>query len=188
MLLLPKLMGRFAYKRLLISTSFLGGAAGLAIYFMGYENIYALIPLLFLCAVPLGVINNLSYAMLCDALDYMEWKTGFRANGLGQACQTFVNKLDNALATSAVALVYIVLKLDVGAFMGGSSGGAHALDMAPSVRGGFFLTISLVPAVSLFLCAVPMLFYDLEGEKKERVTRELARRRAEKGEANPVEA
>jgi Na+/melibiose symporter-like transporter len=38
--------------------------------------------------------------------------------------------------------------------------------------------ISLVPAVSLFLCVIPMFFYNLEGERKARVTRELAERRA----------
>ena len=179
MILLPKLMGRFRYKTLVIGTGLLGGLAGLAVYFLGYGNIYILIPLLFICSVPFGIINPLSYAMAADSLDYMEWKTGFRNNGFVQATQTFVNKFDNALATSAVVLTYILLKLDVNSLMGSSSGASvSALDMAPAVRGGFFLMISLVPAISLFLCVIPMFFYDLEGEKKDRVTRELAERRA----------
>jgi Na+/melibiose symporter-like transporter len=177
MILLPKLMERFRYKSLLIFTGLLGGAAGLAVRFVGYNNVYALIPLLFLCSLPFGVINNLSYVMAADALDYMEWKTGFRTNGLGQATQTFVNKLDNALATSAIVLVYILLKLDVNEVMGGGAA-MHATQMPANIRGGFFTMISLVPAVSLFLCVIPMFFYNLEGERKERVTRELAERRA----------
>ena len=119
--------------------------------------------------------------MAADSLDYMEWKTGFRNNGFVQATQTFVNKFDNALATSAVVLTYILLKLDVSSLMASSSqASVSALDMAPNIRGGFFLMISLVPAISLLLCIIPMFFYDLEGAKKEQVTRELAERRAAK--------
>ncbi len=180
MMLLPKLMDRFRYKHLVIGTGLLGGAAALAIYFVGYNNSYVLIPLLFLCSIPFGIINSLSYAMIGDALDYMEWKTGYRTNGLGQACQTFVNKFDNALATSAVVLAYIVLNLDIDTLMGGQAG-VSALSMTPSIRGGFFMMISLIPAISLFLCVIPMFFYDLEGEKKAKVTRELAERRAGNG-------
>ena len=184
MALLPKLMDRFSYKTLLIGTGILGGISGLAIYFMGYEgSFYRLVPLFFLCAVPFGIINNLSYAMTCDTLDYMEWKTGFRPNGLGQATQTFVNKLDNALATSAVILVYIILKLDVNSLVATSENAVSALNMPANIRSGFFSMISLVPAISLFLCIIPMFFYDLQGEKKERVTRELAERRAALGVA-----
>ena len=182
MAFLPKLMERFSYKRLLIGSCLIGGAAALAIYFIGYNNFYALIPLFFLCSLPFGIINNLSYVLISDTLDYMEWKTGFRTNSLGQACQTFTNKLDNALATSAVVLAYIVLDLDVDSLMGGGNVSVHAVDMAPNIRGGFFMMISLIPAISLFLSAIPMLFYDLEGEKKDRVTRELAERRADAGE------
>jgi len=185
MFLLPRLMGRFRYKTLVIGTGLLGALSGLVVYFIGYGNIYVLIPFLFICAVPFGVINTLCYAMTGDTLDYMEWKTGFRNNGMGQATQTFVNKFDNAIATSGVVLAYILMGLDVNTLMASSGGaGVSALDMAPGIRGGFFMMISLIPAVSLLLSIIPILFYDLEGEKKERITRELAERRAAAGEAS----
>ena len=182
MVLLPKLMDRFNYRNLLIGTGILGGISGLAIYFVGFEgSIFRLIPLFFICSIPFGIINNLSYAMTCDTLDYMEWKTGFRSNGLGQATQTFVNKLDNALATSAVILVYIMLKLDVNSLVSSNENAVSALNMPMNIRRGFFSMVSLVPAVSLLLCMIPMFFYDLHGEKKDRVTRELAERRETMG-------
>ncbi|MDR3313704.1 MAG: glycoside-pentoside-hexuronide (GPH):cation symporter [Oscillospiraceae bacterium] len=177
MLLLPVLMDHFRYKQLLIGSCLLGGAAGLAIFLIGYNNIYVLIPLLILCSIPAGVLNNLSYAMVADTLDYMEWSTGYRKTGLGQACQSFVNKLDNALATSAVVLVYIVQKLDVNSMMTANTN-VSALSMPASTRGGFFAMVSLVPAISLLLCIIPMFFYDLEGKKKDQITKDLAERRA----------
>ncbi|MDR2524836.1 MAG: MFS transporter [Oscillospiraceae bacterium] len=178
MLLVPMLINRFQYKQLLLFACLLGGASGLAMYFVGYGNIYALIPLLILSAIPTGVINTVSYAMVADALDFMEWKTGQRKNGLGNACQSFVNKLGNALATSGVVLAYIVLRLDVSSMMKKDMN-VGALDMAANVRGGFFALVSVVPAVSMLLCVIPLLFYDLQGKKKEQVTAELAARRQE---------
>lgn len=44
-----------------------------------------------------------------------------------------------------------------------------------------FSLISIVPAISLLLCTVPMFFYDLVGEKKARITRELEERRKAAG-------
>ena len=49
------------------------------------------------------------------------------------------------------------------------------------MRSGMFSLISIIPAVSLLLCTIPLFFYDLVGEKKARVTRELAEQRKEKG-------
>jgi len=176
MLIVPALIGKFSYKQLLVSSCLVGGAAGVVMYFVGYGNFYAVIPCLLLCSVPLGVINVVAYAMVGDSLDYMEWKTGQRANGLGLACQSFVTKLGNALATAGIVLAYPLVHLTVGD-QGGSLLSV-AREQLPSVRQGMFTVMTLVPAVSLLVCAVPMLFYDLTGEKKERVTRELAERRA----------
>ena len=38
-----------------------------------------------------------------------------------------------------------------------------------------------IAAVSLLLCTVPLFFYDLVGEKKDRITKELAEQRAARG-------
>ncbi|MDR1927296.1 MAG: MFS transporter [Oscillospiraceae bacterium] len=180
MLLIPKLIRRFSYKSLIISSSLLGGFAALAMYSVGYESLWLCVPFLVLCSIPLGVINVVCYAMVGDALDYMEYKTGFRQNGLGQACQSFVLKLGNALATSAIVLTYRIVSLDLSAVTGaGMTIDPSALQNAAAVRGGMFSLISLVPAVSLFLCVIPLFFYDLTGKKKARVTEELARRRRE---------
>jgi Na+/melibiose symporter-like transporter len=176
MLIVPTLIGKYSYKRLLIASCLLGGAAGTAMYFVGYGNFYAVIPCLLLCSVPVGVINVVAYAMVGDSLDYMEWETGRRDNGLGLACQSFVTKLGNALATAGVVLSYSMVNLTIG-----DQGGnllAVARERLPAVRQGMFTVMTLLPAFSLLVCTVPMLFYDLTGAKKERVVRELAERRA----------
>ncbi|MCL2106889.1 MAG: MFS transporter [Oscillospiraceae bacterium] len=180
MTLIPRLIKRWSYKQLIVSSCLAGGAAGLIMYFLGYESFYAIIPCLAVCGIPVGMINSLAFAMVGDCLDYMEWKTGYRENGLGLAFQSFVTKLSNALATSAIVLTYRVVNLDIGKM---DHAGANLLSIPaarrPAVRQGMFSLVSIIPAVSLLLCIIPLLFYDLTGQKKDRVMAELAERRAE---------
>ena len=179
MVVTPLLYKRFSYKQLLIGSCLVGGAASLATWFIGYGNVYAFAPLLLLSAVPVGVINVVAFPMAGDSLDYMEWKTGRRENALGAACLSFVSKLANGLATTSITLVYLALKLDVNEIVttAGANLASITPDRIPDVRGGFFSLVSLVPAISLLVCIVPVLFYDLTGERKARVMKELAERR-----------
>ncbi|MDR0532032.1 MAG: MFS transporter [Oscillospiraceae bacterium] len=182
MALVPKLIDKFNYKQLIVGSCGLGGVAAVVMYFIGYEHFWALLPCLLLCSIPLGIINVVSYAMVGDSLDAMEYESGFRQNGLGQACQSFVVKLANALATSSIVLTYQIVHLDMGAI---NEKGATLLSVPAaqlsSVRGGMFALVSIVPAISLLLCIVPTLFYDLTGEKRKVITEGLAQRRAEEG-------
>jgi len=184
MVITPLLYKKFSYKQLLIGSCAVGGVSSLATWLIGYGSFYAIIPLLLLSAIPVGVINVVSFPMVGDSLDYMEWKTGRRENGLGSACQSFVSKLANGVATTSIAAVYLLLNLDVNSLVADSGANLASVsaEMIPSVRTGFFSLVSLVPAISLLVCIVPVLFYDLTGKKKEQVMRELAERRAQEAE------
>lgn len=180
MLLIPKLIEKFSYKSLLIGSCVIGAASSIIMYFVGYDNVFLCIPFLIISCIPCGVINTVAYAMIGDALDYMEYKTGRRENGLGNACQSFVLKLGNALATSAIILMYIVVGLDPATVNTGSAG-VNVLMLEHSVRNGMFMLVTIIPTVSLLLCIIPILFYDLTGEKKEEITKALAEQREQRG-------
>uniref|UniRef100_UPI003FF080F6 MFS transporter n=1 Tax=Candidatus Fimivicinus sp. TaxID=3056640 RepID=UPI003FF080F6 len=179
MLLMPKLMKRFSYKSILISTCLIGFVSSMLMFFIGYDHFWACVPFLVLSCIPCGSINVLTYAMVGDCLDYMEWSTGRRETGLGSACQSFVAKLGSAVATSFIVLMYMIVKLDLNTI--GVSYTPNPLEMAANVRGGIFMIVSLIPAISLLLCTIPMFFYDLTGKKKEKITQELQKRREEQG-------
>lgn len=184
MLLMPLLFKKFTYKKIIIFSCLLGFASSMIMYFIGYKNFWFCVPFLVLSSVPLGVLNIVSYAMIGDCLDFMEWKTGRRENALGSACQSFVNKLSNAIATSFIVLMYIIVSLDVSKI--GTEYTPDPTALGHSVRQGMFSLVSIVPAVCMLLCVIPILFYDLTGEKKALITRELAERRAAR-EANAAE-
>ena len=83
------------------------------------------------------------------------------------------------LATGFIVVMYMIVNLDVASINANVT--ANPLEMGHEVRQGMFSLISIVPAISLLLCTVPMFFYDLVGEKKARITRELEERRKENG-------
>lgn len=179
MLLMPLLFRKFNYKQIIIFTSLLGAAASVIVWFLGYERFWLCVPFFVISCIPLGAINVCSFAMIGDCLDYMEWKTGARLTGLGSAIQSFVTKFGNAISTSFIIVMYMIVDLNVADI--NASVTAHPLEMTDAVRTGMFSLISIIPAVSLLLCTVPLFFYDLVGEKKDRITKELAEQRAARG-------
>ena len=155
------------------------GMFGAMLLVLGYERFWLCIPFFVISCIPLGAINVCLGAMIGDCLDYMEWQTGTRLTGMGSAVQSFVNKLGNALSTSFIIVMYMIVNLNVADISANVT--ANPLAMSATVRSGMFSLISIIPAVSLLLCTIPLFFYDLVGEKKARVTRELAEQRKEKG-------
>lgn len=179
MLAVTPLIKKFSYKQIIITTSLMGAASSLAIWFIGYDHFWACVPLLVISTIPCGAINICAFAMVCDCLDYMELKTGVRLTGMGSAIQSFVNKFGNAIATSAIILMYIVAKLDVASIS--SKVTVNPLLIDPSVRQGIFSIISLIPAISLIACIIPLFFYHITGDSKKKMEEDLAKQRESLG-------
>ncbi len=185
MIFLPKLYKKFEYKQIMIVSCIGGFVASCFTLVIGWttKNLLLCIPFMLISSIPLGVINNVSFAMVCDCLDFMEWKTGFRDTGLGSACQSFVNKIGNAFATVMIIVMYIVVNIDVNQLNVGS--GQQVVDainsMSSTQNFAMFSLVTIVPGISLLLCAIPLFFYDLTGVKKQKVFDELAASRKERG-------
>ena len=185
MLVLPKLYKKYEYKTIMLVACIGGFVASIFTIIIGWatKNILLCIPFMLISAVPLGVINNVSFAMVCDCLDYLEWKTGLRDTGLGSSCQAFVNQIGNAFATVMIILMYILVDINVATLNIGS--GQEVVDaimgMSTTQNFAMFSLVTIVPGASLILCAIPLFFYDLTGKKKEKIFAELAEQRKAKG-------
>ena len=179
MIAVTPLIKKFSYKQIIIASSILGSISSLAMWFIGYEHFWACVPCLLISTIPCGTINVCAFAMVGDCLDYMELKTGVRLTGMGSAIQSFVTKFGNAIATSAIILMYIVVGLDVSSI--NASVTANPLEIEPSIRQGIFSIVSIIPAISLLLCIIPMFFYKLTGEYRDKMEADLAKQRAERG-------
>lgn len=188
MVTIPLLYKKFDYRRIIIFACVVGVSASVIITALGAASIYldkgwlfyVCIPFFVIQSIPLGALNTTSYAMIGDCLDYMELKTGYRDNALGSACQSFVNKLGGALATAFIIIMYIVVSLNPSDIY--SSGAVvAATDLSHVQRFAVFALISIIPGVSMLLCVIPVLFYDLTGDKKDALIKELAERRRANG-------
>ncbi len=184
MLFLPKLYKKFEYKHIMIVSCIGGFIASCITIVVGWttKNLLLCIPFMLISSIPLGVINNVSFPMVCDCLDFMEWKTGFRNTGLGSACQSFVNKIGNAFATVMIIGMYLIIDLDPATL---NAKAESIVDVAMNLDAlqnfGMFSLVTIVPGISLLLCAIPLFFYDLTGKKKEKVFSELAELRKQRG-------
>lgn len=178
MLLMPMLMKKFDYKKLLITTCLAGFVASIFTTIIGWTtaNFYLCIPFLLVSCVPLGVINVISNALIYDCLDYIELKTGYRDNGLGSACQGFINKIGNAFATCGIIIMYMFIDLDPSQMLAKEAVVA-ATELTRIQNFGMFSLVSIVPGLSLLLCTIPMFFYKISGKEKTRIMEELAQKR-----------
>lgn len=183
-LVMPALMKKFDYKKIVIVTCLAGFAASVVTTVIGYvtglASIYVLAPFIMIQSIPLGVINVISYAMICDSLDYMELTTGVRENGLGSACQGFINKIGNAFSTCGIIVLYMAIDMDPAAMLSKEAIMA-ATDVAMNQRFAMFTLVSLLPGISMMLCAIPMFFYKIAGKEKEKMLADLKVKREAEG-------
>lgn len=181
-LLMPILMKKFDYKKLLIATCLAGAVAGAGTALVGWFtlNLYLCIPFIVISSVPLGVINTITGALICDCLDYIELKTGFRDNGLGAAIQGFINKIGNCISTCGIIVMYMLIGFEP-AKMLSSTAITAATELADWQRFSVFALVSVIPAVSMVLCSLPMFFYKISGKEKDDMINALEAKRAEEG-------
>ena len=183
-LIMPMLMKKFDYKKIVITTCLAGFAASVITTVIGYatelSSIYILAPFIMIQSIPLGVINVISYAMICDSLDYMELTTGVRENGLGSACQGFINKIGNAFSTCGIIVLYMAIDMDPAAMLSKEAIMA-AVDVDFGQRFAMFTLVSLLPGISMLLCSIPMFFYKIAGKNKEKMLADLKEKREKEG-------
>lgn len=179
-LLMPYLMKKIDYKKLLISTCLIGAAASVGTTLIGWftANLYACIPFVVISCIPLGVINVVTGALICDCLDYIELKTGFRDNGLGAAIQGFINKIGSALSTCGIIIMYMIIGFEPSQMLS-SSVVIAANELTRTQNFAVFALVSVVPGVSMLLCAIPMFFYNISGKTKDEMIAKLEAKRAE---------
>lgn len=186
MLFMPSLMKKYESRDIVVKTSLFGFATSVVTSVIGFFvvkgnlPVYVCIPFMIISSIPVGVLNIASYAMIADSLDYMEWETGFRDTGLASACQGFINKLGNALATTGVIVMYIAINLNPTEMLA-STAAIDVNTLSLGTRYGMFSLISIIPGLSLILSVIPLKFYDLVGDKKKKITEELVEQRKAKG-------
>lgn len=161
------------------------GASSLAILFLVSKGIgfnsTLIVPFLilnFFCGIQHGNTNVTPNIMIADCIDEMEYKTGKRQEGLAYAGYGLFSKIASAgTKWLAPTLVYTWSRYQFST----SPNIAYATQSDDTLN-RFLAIYTIIPAIFVLLQFVPILFYDMVGEKKEKITAALAERRAQTAE------
>ena len=167
--LVPWMSKKFTKKWAYVAVHLFGGIVMAIMYFVGYDAPWKLVIAaigLVLLGIPQGVNNIITYAMIGDTVDYLEWKTGERGEGICFAMQTLINKIGMA----------------VGAFIGVISFAAAGINsetgyISPEGAQTLWNMLVLSGVISMFACAVPMFFYKVTEKKQAEMVAEIAARK-----------
>lgn len=119
-----------------------------------------------LISLALGPKSPIAWSMYADAADFNEWKTGRRATAMTFSAATFSQKLGGALGSAGILWVLASLGY-----------AANQIQEGASLSGIVWLQ-TLVPAFFAFVAIFALKFYDLSGEKLEKIQKELKERNA----------
>ncbi|WP_308492281.1 MFS transporter [Microbacterium terrisoli] len=149
----PVLLRWMSARTLVIGSSLISAALYVAMFFAGFENIAVLLVFIFLTGLGLGIFLVVQATMIADAVDDAESRTGMRNDGISFSSLTFVTKIMNALAVLVFG-VFIVL-----------AGYEAGVTVTPAMQGTVFVSLTIVPAVSCVVSAIPFVFYRLGGRR-----------------------
>ncbi len=145
----PLVMRRFSGRTLILLSSFVAAAAYVVMYVAGFQNLIVLILLIFVTGLMLGVFLVAQTTMIADAVDAAERATGLRNDGISFATLTFVTKVMSAFSVMAFGIVVVI------------AGYQKGVEVTAEMQNIVFIGITLVPAVSCLLSAIPFWRYRL---------------------------
>ncbi|MBS6629169.1 MAG: MFS transporter [Clostridiales bacterium] len=133
-------------------------------------------------AIPLEFKNLIQKEMEAETVDYIEWKSGTRVEGIMLSIMSFTGKIENTLSSS--------IGLAVLGFTGYIQHTEGSLTQNTETNWALFLLTTLVPAIGYLLMLVPMHFYNITGDGHRKMMKEIMARRAARkadGEQAPAE-
>lgn len=176
-LIMPKIE-KMDSKKLLVRIILIKAVYTTCIFLAGckfYTEPLVIVPLLALQGVFNSIISSIKMViptkMIGDTVDYMEWKTGERNEGMTFSLLTFISKLTGSLSTAfATAIIPVIGLSQVGSDM-------VLVEGAANTRLWLWGLVTFIPAVLNLVSLIPYIFYDLSGEKLAEIRNELKERR-----------
>lgn len=179
--IMEKLEKRWNSRQIVIGASFLHAAVTVVVFLVGmnfYTNPVVIVPLLMILnisnAFKCSIKSVIPTKMYGETIDYMEWKTGERNEGMAFSALTLVGKLTSSLATAlGTALIPLV------GLVRDESIDMMVISPDSKINTQFWLwaLITVIPTVLGLLALIPYKFYDLDKEKLDNIRKEIIERR-----------
>lgn len=174
-------------KRLLVSSQIVAIIMRVISYFVGYKSIWQMAIVMVLYSVmqiPAMMMDICHRSLISDSIDYVEWKTGVRNEGISFSIQNFISKMQSAVTSYIKGAILSALKYD------------QKIDRKYNQNATYIKwqwpIFMLGPVVGALMYLIVISFVKDDKELKERVERELKERReqraAQKAEEQGVTA
>ena len=153
-------------KKKMAAVGYIGAAASLVgVYLVGWTNIPVLLVLhclygFFCFSFPIPM------AMVPDAINYQQDKTGVRADGTSYATVSLSTKFGSAFGVSGALIIM------------GAMGYVANAQQTPQAMGGINLTVNLIFGLMYLLCLIPLYFYPLNEKRSAEIIERLQARQA----------
>ena len=122
-----------------------------------------------------GLRNVIGTELFNEAMDYCEWKNGYRTEAMTSVAKDLARKVSASVSGVITTLLMKAVGYDQNAYTRGT-------DQPDYVKFYLFAMFTIVPSVTGALGIIPMLFYDLHGKKREVMYAELLERRKKAAE------
>lgn len=168
--LAPYLMKKFDKSTIVIWASAFH-IAMLALYLVvGYQNIWFVCLINMLMFFPSLLKGILYWSMVADSIDYMEWRTGERNDGMVLAIEGFLGKVTGSLGSLSTAIIVIIIRYV-----------PNATTQSEYTLKGLFYLPNIISIASIALSTLPYFFYRFSLKDHEHVLKEIKLRKS-----NPI--
>lgn len=184
-LLIPKLKSKLDNRQIVFLNGIVRAVVSVLVFLIGmnhYADIRVVVPLLLVQNFIFSFFNTVNLVipteMIADTIDYMEWKTGERNEGISFSVLTFVAKLTGSVASSICTFILPIIGLTY------QKVGADTI----TVKGDhtdlwIWAFFTAIPYVVGLVALVPYFFYDLNGKKLKQIRADMEIRRSENSKA-----
>lgn len=161
----PLLAKKLGKKRTLLALMIANLIISGIFFVGGYSSVPFVLVMGALQILCVGAAFVMLTSMTADTIEYGEWKTGQRNEGIITSTRTLITKIASALVGVAVAVVLTM------------TGYVPNVEQSAETMGAFHFVISFLPGIVMMIGAVPIFFYSLTESKHEEIMEELAKRR-----------
>mgnify|MGYP000442979607 CR=1 FL=1 len=176
-LMIAPMKKRFNNKQIVIAMTVVCGILPAITFVLGYSHMKSMavmVPLLMVQGALNALFNGARMVvpteMIGDTVDYMEWKTGKRSEGMSFSILTFISKFTGAMSRSLgtallTAIGYVTSSTDA------------IVPQSMATQQKIFAMYTIIPGLLGIIGIIPLFFYDLVGDKQKKILSELAARR-----------
>lgn len=161
MIIAPVLVKKYSKKKLFYIFSVVGAVTSMVPFITDIENVVIGLVFLGFSFACTGVISIICSTMLLDAVEYSEWKLGYRGEGIIFSINTFLTKLSAAFAKGILGIGLIMMCY------------VENQEVTATIQTGFSSMMYVIPAISFIVAMIPMIFYKLTDEQRKAIHMEL---------------